>query len=310
MRPLRIFFCLFSGCASLVALAHHLGLDLWACASCSFVEAIPLRAALVWGGPVALFALAYGLYTDRRGARVLLGAAAAGSASLAWWMVHNNTICPVCMLVHIGVLAAALSLVPRPRAISPVFFSVAVIFAATGGWDKFGTEQGVAIFRPRDNEAIPTGPVYVLFTDPQCPRCAMVEDQLAKRVPPLQVLYRWTLLPHDTYHSIRACALLEMARAQGPEPFERLRGELHKMAPPFTDPVLLEAAANAALGARARYWLDHPDEAALIAIAADQTTAEELRIQSLPALAALSPADPTGLRRLRLVPFSEIGIRR
>ncbi len=310
MKHLRIFFCLFSGCAALVALAHHLGLDLWGCASCSFVNELPLSAALAWGGPPALFALAYALFSERRGAKAALGVAALGSLTLAWWMIHNNTLCPVCMLIHIGVVSAALSLLPKPRALAPLFFSLAIVFAATGGWDRFGTEQGVAIFRPRGQETIPGGKVYVLFTDPECPRCRMVEDQMAAKPEPLNVLYRWTLLPHDTYRSIRAVALLEMARDKSPEAFERLRRELQKAAPPLTDTALLDAAANAALGAEAQAWLDVPAEAALISIAGDQTTSKELNIQSLPALAELSGPDPTGTRMLRLVPFSEIGVRR
>ena len=79
MRPLRIFFCLFAGCASLVALAHHLGFDLWGCASCSFVNELPMSAALAWGGPVALFALAYALFAELRWAKAALGLAALGS---------------------------------------------------------------------------------------------------------------------------------------------------------------------------------------------------------------------------------------
>jgi len=310
MRPLRIFFCLFAGCASLVALAHHLGFDLWGCASCSFVNELPMSAALAWGGPVALFALAYALFAELRWAKAALGLAALGSLTLGWWMVHRHTLCPVCMLVHIGVLSAALSLLPKPRAASPLFFSLAITFAATGGWDLFGTEQGVAIFRPRAHEAVPSGRVYVLFTDPQCPRCKLVEERIAAKGQSVQLLYRWTLLPQDLYRSIRACALLEMARAAGPEAFERLRLELQKTAPPLTDEALLDAAARAALGTEAQGWLDSPAEAVLIAIAADQTTSEELNIQSLPALAELSGADATGTRMLRLVPFSEIGVRR
>jgi hypothetical protein len=310
MRQLRAFFCLFAGCAALVALAHHLGFDLWGCASCSFVNELPMSAALAWGGPPALFGLAYALFTGRRGANAALCLAALGSMTLGGWMVHNNTLCPVCMLAHIGVLSAALSLVPKAPALSPLFFSLAITFAATGGWEKFGTEQGVAIFRPRDHEVIPSGMVYVLFTDPECPRCRMVESQMAAKPQPLNVLYRWTVLPQDTYRSMRAAALLEMARAKSPLAFETLRLALQKTAPPLTDKTLLDAAATAGLGAEAPGWLDGPAEAALIAIAGDQTTSKELNIQSLPALAELSGADATGTRMLRLVPFSQIGVRR
>jgi hypothetical protein len=231
--------------------------------------------------------------------------------ALGWWMIQRHTICPVCMLVHIGVISSALTLLPgKLRAVSPLFFSLAVAFAATGGWDLFGTEQGIAIFRPRDHEAIPSGKVYVLFTDPECPRCRMVEEQIATKARTVNVLHRWTLLPHDTYRSIRACALLEMARAKSPEDYERLRQEIQRTALPLTDAALLEAAARAALGDQARAWLDTPGETALIAIAGDQTTSRELDIQSLPSLAELSGPDASGTRMLRLVPFSEIGVRR
>jgi hypothetical protein len=311
MKALRIFFCIFSLCASLVALAHHLGYDLWGCASCSFVNELPMSAALAWGGPVVLLALAYALFAELRWAKAALALAAVGSVTLGWWMVHRNTLCPVCMLVHIGVVSAALSLVPaKARAISPLFFSLAITFAATGGWDIFGTEQGIAIFRPRGQEVIPSGKVYVLFTDPQCPRCKLVENQIAARPQPIHILYRWTLLPQDTYRSIRACALLEMARAKSPEKFARLRQEIMQLVPPLTDAAMLDAAAQAGLGEEARGWLDDPAETALNAIAEDQTTSRELRIQSLPALAELYGPDPSGTRMMRLVPFSDIRVRR
>jgi hypothetical protein len=138
----------------------------------------------------------------------------------------------------------------------------------------------------------------------------MVEGQIATKAKTVKVLHRWTLLPHDTYRSIRACALLEMARAKSPEDYERLRQEIQQTALPLTDAALLEAAARAALGDQARAWLDDPGETALIAIAGDQTTSRELDIQSLPSLAELSGPDASGTRMLRLVPFSEIGVRR
>src|SRR5262245_26071702 len=99
MKSLRIFCCVFALCASLVALAHHLGADLWGCASCSFVNELPMSGLLAWGGPLLLLALTYVVFAERRGASVALCLAALGSLTLVWWMIQRHTICPVCMLV-------------------------------------------------------------------------------------------------------------------------------------------------------------------------------------------------------------------
>jgi hypothetical protein len=99
-----------------------------------------------------------------------------------------------------------------------------------------------------------------------------------------------------------------MARAHDPNDFEKLRVELLNISPPLNDDVLLSASAKVGLGALAKGWLEQPSERVLIAIDGDQTIAQAMKIQSLPALAELSDADITGMRTLKLVPFSSIGL--
>ncbi len=309
MRHLRTFFCSFSCLASSLALAHHLGFNLWGCASCSLVDELPMSAALAWGGPGILLLVAYANLVDLRAGRIALFLGALCSLTLAFWMIRNNTFCEVCFLVHVGVVSAALTLIPKPRFVGPLFFSAAIIFTSTGGWDQFLTHQGVAFFRVRDHELIPNGQVYVLFTDPECPRCQLAEAQIRKLPQPPQILYRWTLLPHTMYRSVRAATLVEMARANDSASFDRVLRQLQEAQPPLTDKVLLSAARRAGIGASAQGWLDDPSERVLIAIANDQTTSQELNIRALPALAELSSPDATGTRTLHLVPFSAIGVQ-
>jgi len=306
MRQLRTIFCAFSFIAALAALAQHLGIDLWGCASCSLVNDLPVSGILAWLGPPVLGVLCYGLYRDLKWAMIGIGVAACGSLSLVIWMVLHNTVCLICVLVHVGVISSALCLVPRVKVLGPLFFSVMVVFTATDGWERVTGSRETAIFRPRDREVIPTGPVYVLFTDPECSRCQMAEAQIAKLSKPPSLLYRWTLLPQNTYRSIRAAALLEMARTTSPELFEKLRVEILKTPPPLTDDALIAAAKRVNLDAWG--WLQQPSERVLIDIEGDQTTSQELKIESLPALAELSQPDATGTRTLRRVPFSKIGL--
>lgn len=308
MRQIRTSFCAFSFVASLAALVQHFGVDLWGCASCSLVNDLPISKALAWLGPPILAALVYGQYVDVKWAKVGLVIAACGSSTLITWMILHNTVCIVCMLVHIGVLSAALCLIPRVKFLGPLFFSVAVVFTATDGWDRLTGSRETGIFRPRDHETIPDGTAYVLFTDPECSRCQMAEAQISRLPKPPTILHRWTLLPQNTYRSIRAIALLEMTRTNKPELFEKLRSEILRTQPPLTDSALLAAATKTGLANQAKSWLDQPSENVLIAIEGDQTTSQELKIESLPALAVLSAPDATGTRTLHRVPFSAIGL--
>jgi len=308
MRQLRIALCTFSVVAALIALAQHLGFNLWNCASCSSVNQIPLSVAIAWGGPVLLGVLVYGLYTEAKWSKYGLIAASCCSFVLVGWMISRNTICLLCMLVHIGVISAFLSLLPKPKFVGLLFFSLAVAFTATGGWDRFTVSSNIGIFQARDKENIPEGKVYVLFTDPECSRCQMAENEIAKLANKPTILYRWNLLPQNMYRSIRAATLLEMARSHDPNDFEKLRTELVNTSPPLNDDVLIKAATKFGLGALAKGWLEHPNERILIAIENDQSTAQAMKIQTLPALAELSDPDVTGTRTLKLVPFFAIGL--
>ena len=308
MRQLRTAFCTFSVVAALLALAQHLGANLWNCASCSSVNQIPISGVIAWFGPVFLGVLTYGQYTEAKWSKPSLCVAASCSLALLVWMATHNTICLLCMFVHIGVISATLSLLPKPKFVGILFFSLAVAFTGTGGWDRFTVTSTIGIFQARGKEKIPDGKVYVLFTDPECSRCQMAESEIAKLAKKPTILYRWNLLPQHMYRSIRAAALLKMARAHDPNDFEKLRVELLNISPPLNDDVLIEAATKVGLGAFAKGWLEHPSDRALIAIDSDQTTAQAMKIQSLPALAELSDADISGMRTLKLVPFSSIGL--
>jgi hypothetical protein len=308
MRQIRTAFCIFSVVAALFAFVQHLGFNLWNCASCSSVNQIPISGAIAWFGPIILGVLTFGLYKDTKWAKIGLGIAACCSVALIAWMITHNTICLFCMLVHIGVISATLSLLPQPKFLGLLFFSTSVAFTATGGWNQLTVTSNMGIFQSRDNEQIPDGKVYVLFTDPECSRCQMLEAEIAKLPQPPKIVYRWNLLPQNMYRSIRAVTLLEMARAHNPSNFEKLRLELLKASPPLNDDVLMNAASKVGLGALAKGWLDHPSDRVLIAIEGDQATAAALKIQSLPALAELSDADASGLRTLKTVPFSTLGL--
>ncbi len=308
MRQLRTTFCLFSGVVAFLVLAQHLGMNLWSCASCSFVNQLPISAFIAWAGPVVLTVLTFGAYHDKRWANIGILLTVPVSLSLIVWMVTNSSICLLCMLVHSGVLAAALCLLPKVKVVGPLFFSLAIAFTTTGGWDRFLASSDVGVFRIRDREHIPEGKVYVLFTDPECSRCQAVEKQISKMSSPPNILHRWSLLPQNLYRSIRTATILEMARIQGEAEFDRLHSEILNSPPPYDDEAILSAASKAGLGGQASKWLEHPSERALIAIEDDQTTSQELKIRSLPALAELSQPDVTGMRTMRLVPFSSIGL--
>lgn len=308
MKHATVLYCLFSLVGALIALANHLGLGLWGCASCSFVSEIPAGSFLAWCGPVVLSALTYLAHRESRWRVPAIGAAAAGSLGLIAWMITSHTVCTICMLVHIGVVSAAISLIPKSAFPSVVLFSLAIAFTATGGLERFASPQGEAIFRARPREQISPGKVFVLFTDPQCERCHLVEEQIQQLAKPPMLIRRWCLLPHSMYRSIRAATLVEMTRAKAPESLERLQDILSHAKVPLTDEVLLDAARRSGIGDKASEWLANPAEQALVAIDEDQTTARELGIQSLPALAELSEPDLTGIRTMKLVPFSAIGI--
>lgn len=308
MRHLQLLFCGVALVAALVALAQHTGLDLWGCASCSAVKTLPMSGVLAWSGPVVLGALIYGLAKETKWAPKALVGVACCSLLLALWMIANRTVCVTCVIVHIGTLAAALTLAPKSSAIAPCFFAVAIVFTATGGWDRFTAVQGVGIFRPRPGEEIPAGKVYVLFTDPECSRCRLAEKAIEKLESKPTVLRRWCILPQSAYRSLRAAAMVEMATISKSSKAGALATALGDAVPPLTDDVLLSAARKVGLGPEAAGWLANPLEDALISIQSDQDMAKELQIESLPALAELMPPDATGLRTLRRVPFSSIGV--
>lgn len=309
MRQLRTNFCAFSFVASVVALLLHLGFDLWGCASCSFVNDLPVSSVLAWLGPVLTAILAIGCYFNKPWSGYALCSVAAISVGLVAWMVSHGAICAVCMMVHAGLIAAALTLVPRVKFLATLFFAGSVVFAVTGGFERYSTPRGTTIFSPRPREVIPAGKVYVLFTDPECSRCKMVEQQIDNMPAKPNVLYRWTLLPQNTYRSIRVATMLEMAKLKGTEFFEKLRVALLKRQPPYTDAVIEDAGQEAGLGDEIKSWLDFPADSVLIDIQRDETASIELKIESLPALAELSPPDKSGTRMLRLVSLREIGIR-
>ncbi len=113
MRELRALFALFGAIAAGLALAQHLGFDLWNCATCSFVQAMPMSGVLAWGGPVVLITLAYGLFKEARWAKIGIGLASLVSLGLVAWMISHRTVCLLCMLTHIGVIAAGLASLPK-----------------------------------------------------------------------------------------------------------------------------------------------------------------------------------------------------
>ncbi|MBS1709868.1 MAG: hypothetical protein JSS65_14235 [Armatimonadetes bacterium] len=223
---------------------------------------------------------------------------------MAAWMLSSRSVCPACLLVHLGVVAAALTLVPKAWWSGPTVFAVAMIFLSTGGWEKIGTARGTAVFRPRPGESVPQGDVYVLFTDPECGRCRLAEANLAAK-PNLQVLHRWVILPHGAYRTMRAAALVESVRLRSPQQARELIRLLASGPEELTDEAILHAASQAGVGPEARTWLTTPPNEAIAALEDDNTTAKELEIQSLPAMAKLSGPDATGSRRLTLLPAAQ-----
>jgi hypothetical protein len=308
MSAVRAFFALFATVAALLALAQHLGLDLWNCATCSMVSDMPMSGLMAWVGPIALGILTYGLHKDLAWAKTGIAVAAIASIGLITWMLRHHTMCTLCMLTHIGVLAGAAACLPRVSKVAGPAFALAVAFTATGGWEPFTSQSGVGIFRPRDRETIPSGRVFVLFTDPECSRCHLVESQIENLRTKPSILIRWMILPQNAYRSIRAAALLESARISNDRLFQALHSDLSHQTPPLTDEVLTAMAQKHVQPGQITDWLESPPDRALVAIEEDQTTASELGIQSLPALAELSAPDRAGMRTLRRVPFSEIGL--
>jgi protein-disulfide isomerase len=256
----------------------------------------------VWVGPPALALLTIGLALDRKEARIAGLLAAVCSLALVAAMVQSRSLCTLCLLVHIGVISMAVSLAPKAVYAAGALFSLATVFTATGAWDAYSVQKGIAAFRPTPGESLPEGKVLVLFTDPECPRCRELERQWEKRPPRETILRRWCLLPHSMYRTLREAALLETARIEAPNRFEALRRETARIQPPITDEALLNAARRAGLGSEAVKWLASPSERALAAIADDQTSARELGIESLPALAELSGSGPPETRTMHLVP--------
>jgi len=287
----------------------HLGFDLWGCASCSFVNELPVSSALAWAGPFVTGALAVATFAEVKWASYALGLVAVASAAQVGWMVTHQQICLICILVHVGLISAALTLVPRANWLGAIFFAVSIVFVGTEGLDRFATPHGIAIFSPRAKEVVPPDPVYVLFTDPECSRCKLVEESIEKLPSKPAILHRWTLLPQNRYRTIRVAAMLEMAKLRGAAEFEKLRLALLKRQPPYTDATIEEAGAEAGLGAEVKGWLDFPADTVLIDLQRDETTSLELKIESLPALAELLPPDKSGTRMMRLVPLQTIGVR-
>ncbi|MBX3111770.1 MAG: hypothetical protein KF857_07145 [Fimbriimonadaceae bacterium] len=304
-QAFRMFFLAYALVASGLALAMHLKQDLWACASCSFVDSQPFGAGLAWIGPPLLAAL---LVTTRKGwkfAALSLSGAAVVSLGLIAVMLRSGNLCPVCLAVHIGVLAAALSLLPRGVWWSSTFFGAALLFASTGGWDKLSDPVGVGVFRPRHWETVPAGDVVVLFSDPECERCRLAETRLAEDGQ-ITVLHRWTLLPHGLYRTMRAAVAIEAASAEfGQSKGQAFREALFAKPPPYTDEVILDAARGVGMERQCRQWLTTPPAAALQALDDDQTTSDELGVRNLPAVAQLDPPDASGSRRLHLLPLPQ-----
>lgn len=308
MRQLRTFFCGFSFVAAAVALALHLGLNLWTCASCSFVNEQPISGPLAWLGPAITGALAVASYLDKKQVGAAIGICTLGSLALVGWMLSNNSVCKACLLVHLGVISAALTFVPKAKFLAPAVFSFVIAFVSTEGLEHYIGANAKAVFQPREAETIPDGPVYVLYTDPECSRCQMAEAAIEKLETKPNILYRWILLPQNLYRTIRAAAVLESARIESPKAFDSLRIALFTTPGPLTDEQILSAAKRAGLEQKARGWLASPDVRALTAIEGDQQYTKDLQIESLPALAMLSAPDATGTRTLVRVPFSAIGL--
>ncbi|HLO99508.1 MAG TPA: hypothetical protein VK171_13015, partial [Fimbriimonas sp.] len=231
MRHLQLLFCGVALVAALVALVQHMGFDLWGCASCSAVKSLPISGVLAWGGPVVLGALIYGVAKEAKWVPWSLGAAACCSAALFFWMISQRTVCVVCVVAHVGIISAALTLIPKSSILAPSFFALGMVFTATDGWDRFTVVQGVGVFRPRPNEVIPEGKVYVMFTDPECSRCRVAEEALDMLTSKPVVLRRWFILPQTAYRSMRAAAMIEMARITKSSKSEALWKELKVAVP-------------------------------------------------------------------------------
>lgn len=297
-KAFQLFYLSFALAASLVSLLMHLKVDLWTCARCSLVDDQPVSPLLAWAGPLLMAGLLLAVLKEWRHLQTALSTAALVSLGLVVVMLSRRAVCPACVMVHTGVVAAALTLLPRGLVLASATFVSALVFGGTGGWDKLSSAQGVALFRPRPFEPEPDAETVVVFSDPECPRCRIVEDRLAKTAD-LRVLHRWVPLAHSRYRSIRVAATVESAALRDPRLGTKLRDAILAEAGPYTDDVILRAARGLGIEQDVRKWLDTPDERALAEIEDDRATAEELGVTSLPALAAVSPAAPDGSRTLR-----------
>jgi len=297
-RGFRLLFLAFSLVASLVTLLMHLKVDLWTCARCSLVDDQPVSPFLSWAGPVLVSGLLFAAARAWRHAPTALSVASIISLGLVVFMVSRRAICPACVLVHTGIVAAALTLLPRGFLAGAAVFICTLVFGGTGGWEKLSSAQGVAVFRPRSFEKPPEANTVVVFSDPECPRCRIVEERLS-RATDIHVLHRWVPLAHSRYRSIRVAVVVESAALRDPALAAKLRDAILSEPGPYTDNVILKAASSINLDQDVRKWLDKPEEKALAALEDDRTTAEELGVTSLPALAAISPPAPDGSRTLR-----------
>lgn len=297
-RGFRLFFLAFALVASLVTLFMHLKVDLWACARCSLVDDQPVSPFLAWAGPVLVGSLIFASVRAWRHTATTLAIASTVSLGLVVFMVSRRAICPACVLVHTGIVAAALTLLPRGFLAGAAVFICTLVFGGTGGWEKLSSAQGVAVFRPRSFENEPDANTVIVFSDPECPRCRVLEERIS-RATDIRVLHRWVPLAHSRYRSIRVAAVVESASLRDPALGTKLRDAILSETGPYTDEVILKAASRINLDQDVRNWLDNPEEKALAALEDDRTTAEELGVTSLPALAAVSAAAPDGSRTLR-----------
>lgn len=127
--------------------------------------------------------------------------------------------------------------------------------------------------------------VLVFYTDPSCPHCRTMHAALRKgNLREATVLYRWRLVTNSAENSLRAAAvaetLLESDPAKGRDYIHAMfeaKGEL-------TDEVLTKIGKKLGCEPVVRKALEAPEKDVLRRIAEDGLEADQLRIDSVPAV--------------------------
>lgn len=315
MRPLRMLFGCFALFMALLAAAQQANVDVWGCATCSLVKDYAFSSYLAYGGPILLAALCFGLFKEVKWAPIVAIAGALAGLGLSFLMVSRGTICEICLLTHSSLIALALSFMPRAgTAVSIGAFVLGVGFTGTGGWTNLQESiLRASVFVPRPYEApIKDGEtVYVVFSDPECSRCRLLEQDMLKGLPPgVRVVHRWNLLPHGMYRSIRAATLIESLANDDPKKAEEFRIRLTQEWQPLSDEVLLSIAKKMGLESYAKSALANPQLKLLTWISDDARMASELGFEQLPAVAKVGPPDVQGVRTMRPATVEAVKLRK